>query len=219
MSERYYKKGKDLIERNEVEKAITAFIVGLDRGECKCAYGILHAVTHFCSYTVSEEEGASIFSATYPQIKSLAQGGDPEAMVMVAEGTRLGFVEDEDEPYLYWLTKAAALGDLHADAILRELEESDDPFGLPDLSAYLIGEGGDETDLLLLAQDAEDIDLPEEHALLGEPDFVLREQFGINDYLKRKEMRYELMKCRDSAVLPEEHEGKDTEFTEEEDEE
>ena len=215
----YYTKGMEHMERNEVEEALTTLIAGLERGESKCAFGILHAVTHFCSYTVSEEEGISIFRASYPQIKSLAQGGDPEAMVMVAEGIRLGFVGEEDEPYLYWLTKAAALGDLHADAILRELEESDDPFGLPDLSAYLIGEGGDETDLLLLAQDAEDIDLPEEHVLLEEPDFVLREQFGIDEYLKRKKVRYELMKCQDGAVLPEEHEGKDTEFTQEEDEE
>lgn len=207
------------MERNEVEEALTTLIAGLERGESKCAFGILHAVTHFCSYTVSEEEGITIFKTYSPCIRSLAQAGDTEAMVMVAEGTRLGFVEDEDEPYLYWLTKAAALGDLHADAILRELEESDDPFALPDLSECLLEGGADETDLLLLAQDAEDIDLPEEHVLLEEPDFVLREQFGIDEYLKRKKVRYELMKCQDGAVLPEEHEDKDTEFTQEEDEE
>jgi hypothetical protein len=205
------------MERNEVEQAITAFMVGLDRGECKCAYGIIHTLTHDCSYTMSEEEGISIFRAAYPDIKRLAEKGDAEAMRMVAEGIRLGFVEDEDEPYLYWLTKAASLGNSCAEDLLRELDEGDDPFALPDLSECLLEGGADETDLLLLAQDAQDIDLPEEHVLLAEPDFVLREQFGINDYLKRKEMRYELMKCLDSTVLGEKADH--TEFSEQEDEE
>lgn len=217
MIERYYRKGSMLADKNEVEDAITTFISGLDRGECKCAYGILHAVTHFCSYTMSEEEGISVFRSYYPQIKSLAQAGDAEAMRMVAEGIWLGFVEDEDEPYLFWLEKAASLGNSCAEDLLRELGEADDPFALPDLSECLLEGGADQTDQLLLAQDAEDIDLPEEHVLLAEPDFVLREQFGINDYLKRKEMRYELMKCLDTTVLDKKEDN--TEFLEEEDEE
>ena len=217
MTDQYYKKGMDLIERNEVEQAITAFITGLDQGECKCAYGILHAVTHFCSYTMSEEEGVSIFDTAYPQIKSLAQEGDSEAMFMAADGIRLGFVEDADEPYLFWLEKAAALGDPRAIDVLQDLDDTADPWGLPDVSKYLAGEEMDETDMLLLEQSMEDIDLPEEHVLLDEPDFVLREQFGINDHLKRKEMRYELMKCLDSTVLDEK--VNHAEISEEEDKE
>jgi hypothetical protein len=217
MIERYYIKGRALAEKNELEDAITTFLMGLGRGECKCAYGLLHALTHNCSYTMSEEEGISIFGSYYPQIKSLAQAGDTEAMFMVAEGIRLGFVEGEDEPYLFWLEKAASLGDPYAQDLLRELEETDDPLGVPDLSECLLEGGADETDLLLLMQGAEDVELPQERVLLDEPDFVLREQFGINDRLKRKEMCYELMKCLDTTVLDEKEAN--TEFLEEEDEE
>lgn len=108
-----------------MEDAVTAFIVGVERGFVKCAFGLCKTVISYTVYTVSEEEAISIFTEVYSELKKLAQG-DTEAMVMVAESLRLGFVDDEDEPYLFWLERAASLGNERAYAVLTELEEDDE---------------------------------------------------------------------------------------------
>ena len=211
--DKYYEKANKLIENDEVEEAITTFIVGLDHGCVKCAYGVIHTVMNHCSYTMTEDEAISIFSSSYAKIKLLAQEGDTEAMVMVAEGIRYGFVDDYDEPYLFWLTRAAELGDKGAMAIIEELDLSDDPWALPGATSFVTAEARDSmdsTDMILLddrldlevVDDMEDVTvIPEEHVLIDEPDWVMREQYGINDYFKDKKRQYELRKCRDDQVV------------------
>ena len=55
---------------------------------------------------------------------------------------------------------------------------------------------------LEVVDDMEDVTvIPEEHVLIDEPDWVMREQYGINDYFKDKERQYELRKCRDDQVV------------------
>lgn len=209
----YYEKAQNHVKINEVEEAITAFIAGLDRGDAKCAYGLVHTVINRGSYTVTEEEAISMFSSSYPGLRLLAREGDPEAMVMVAEGIRYGFVDEEDEPYLFWLIKAAELGHEGAMAILEELDLSDDPWALPGAAVAVTAdalEGMDATDRLLLddlpepggVEDMPDVTaIPEEHVLLDEPDWCLREQCGIEDHLRDRKRQYELCRCRDDQTV------------------
>ena len=211
--DKYYEKAQCYIQNEEVEEAITAFIAGLDRGDIKCAYGIVHAVTNFGSYTMTEYEAISLFSSFYSKIKILAEAGDTEAMVMVAEGIRYGYVDDDDEPYLFWLTKAAELGDRGAMAIIEELDLSDDPWALPCAASFVTAEACDSmdsTDMILLddrlalevVDDMKDVtEIPEEHVLMDDPDWVMREQYGINAYFKERERKYELYKCMDYKVV------------------
>ena len=195
------------IENGEVEEAITTFVKGVDHGYFKCAYGIIHTVMNHRLYTMTDDEAISIFSSAYSDIKLLAQEGDTEAMVMVAEGIRLGFVEDDDESYLFWLTKAAECGDKSAIDILKEL---DLPYNSWDLTGGLSFvtnealEGMDSTDKLLLddqlnledVEDIEDIEgILDERVLTDDADWVIREQFDINYLLKKTALRFEQLKC------------------------
>ena len=205
MIDKYYKKASLYIESRDVERAITLFISGLERGCHKCAYGIVRAVTSFGSYTMTDDEAISIFISSYPNIKLLAEEGDTEAMVMVAEGVRYGFVDDE-EPYELWLNKASELGNEDADAILRELGLRDD-WELPDemyLALDSVLDFMDDTDRLLLdyhSKAEEELDDSDDHALIAELDDELSEQFGINLILKERQRSYELEKCRDDSTV------------------
>lgn len=211
--DKYYEKANRLIANDEVDEAITTFIAGLDHGCVKCAYGVIHTVMNHSSCAMTEDEAISIFSSSYSKIKLLAEDGDTEAMVMVAEGIRYGFVDDCDEPYLFWLTKAAELGDKGAISIIEELDLSDDPRALPGATSLVTAEARDSrdsTEMILLddrldleaVDDMEDVAvIPEDHVLIDEPDWVMREQCGINDYFKDKKRRYELHKCRDDQVV------------------
>lgn len=204
---------KGIAQMNGIEKAITHLISGLDCGYVKCSFGIAQTVMNYGSYTMTEDEAISMYCSSYSKIRLLAEEGDTEAMVMVAEGIRYGFVEDDNEPYLFWLTKAAELGDEWAIALMQELDLSDDPWALPSATSVVTNEAResmDATDMLLL-DDSIDLDIvddgsdiyavPEEHVLVAEPDWVMREQYGINDYFREKERDYELRKCRDDQVV------------------
>ena len=211
---KYYEKAQRYIDAHDVEEAITAFISGLERGDCKCAYGIVRAVMQFGSYTMTDDEAISIFASSYSEIRLLAEEGDTEAMVMVAEGIRYGFVDDDDEePYLFWLFKAAALGDKDALSIIEELDLPSGAFALPSAASVVtneVFESMDEIDHLLLDTQTEGDSVEwiedlmpetEDHVLLDQADWAIREDCGINDYLKTKEREYELRKCRDDVVL------------------
>ena len=197
------------IENDEVEEAITTFIAGLDHGCVKCAFGVIHTVMNHCSYTMTDDEAISIFSSSYSDIKLLAEEGDTEAMVMVAEGIRYGFVDDDEESYLFWLTRAAELGDKGAMAVMEELGMRYDPWELPNGLSVVSDEDRGDMDLVdtLLLDDRfyledverinEDEDVLEESALIDDADWVLFEQFGVNYHLQKKKRIYELLKCRD----------------------
>ena len=192
--DKYYEKANKLIENDEAEEAITTFIAGLDHGCVKCAYGVIHTVMNHCPYTMTEDEAISIFSSSYSKIKLLAEEGDTEAMVMVAEGIRHGFVDDYDEPYLFWLTKAAELGDKGAIAIIEELDRLDDPWMLPEGESFVTAEACedmDSTDMILL-DDRLDLEvfsnadaaalIAQEYVLIADPDADILEQYGITDH-------------------------------------
>ena len=202
--DKLYKKGLSLIEKGKYEEAITAFISGLDRGEVKCAYGILRTVMSYGSLTVTDEEAVEMLTAVYPEVKRLARIGDAEAMVIVAQSSRYGFVDDEEEPYMLWLTGAAELGNETAISLLKALELSDAPLLGGTTSLAVSGERG------VVSADADaaaaDDDFCEafrrgERVLIDEPDWLEYEAYGINDYLNEKARRADLLSGRDDTVL------------------
>ena len=178
----YYKDSYKLLNEMKIERAITGFCRGLDTGCAKCAYGILDAVVNCGSHTMSEDEAIRIFQNNYPYIKSLAEEGDSDAMVIMAESIRHGFSED-DEPYFLWLHMASALGNPKAAALLSELEIDE----LPALQAAQrssadlpVAAGAS----LPMATGATNIgeevyDPSSEVVLMSEPDFLLREELGL----------------------------------------
>ena len=179
----YYKNSYKLLQEMKIERAITGFCRGLDAGCAKCAYGILDAVVNYGSHTVSEDEAIRIFQNNYPYIKSLAEERDSDAMVIIAEGVRHGFLEDADEPYFLWLHMAAELGNPKAAAILSELERDELP-ALPKgarLDADMPVAVGASLPVTGKAKDASEADyeISDEFVLMSEPDFLLREELGI----------------------------------------
>ena len=213
--DKYYERAQEYVENNDVEKAITTFIAGLDHGCVKCAFGVIHTLMSHRSYTMTEDEAISIFDSSYSDIKRLAEEGDTEAMVMVAEGIRYGFVEDDDEPYLFWLMKAAELGDKSAMSVMEELGMPYDPWELPGGLLFVTNEAKsmmDSTDALLLddqfnlddADDVNDIEgVLDDHALIDDADWVIREQYDINLRMKKRERLNELLKCTDNKAIEE----------------
>ena len=184
--DKYYKKALKQIESDQIEKAITTFISGLDHGFVKCAYGILHTVTELGSYTVAEDEAIDIFSSNYQSIKHLAEEGDSEAMVMVAYGILNGFVDDEDEPYMLWLTRAASLGNTDAAALLRDNGYG----GCVELSDTL---GSEE---LPSEREINAISMLD-RTLTSDADYVIGEFYGINEHCKSQRIRRELDKSKE----------------------
>lgn len=77
------------------------------------------------SVTMTLYEAETIFNDNYFEIKALAEDGDAEAMVILAESARYGF-SDDDEPYMFRLTKAAELGCKKAMDIIAEIEAEDE---------------------------------------------------------------------------------------------
>jgi hypothetical protein len=147
----------------------------------------LDAVLNNGSTTVTEDEAISIFQSAYPAIKSLAEGGDTEAILMVAEGIRYGFVDD-DEPYMYWVSRASALGDAKADKLLDEYDREESPLYLPDpANAAERSKMHINDESLAVVPVSErilkDCEIPDECVLISEADYLVREELGINDYL------------------------------------
>ena len=83
------------------------------------------------SHTLTDDEALYIFESNYKDIKKLAEDGDAEAMVMVAESIKNGFAED-DEPYMYWIQRASESGDAVAISLIREEEDDGDDADLFD---------------------------------------------------------------------------------------
>ena len=196
----YYTKGMQQRENDQVEEALTTFINGVEHGSAKCAYGVVDTVVNYLTYTITDEEAIDLFREAYPKLKLMAEGGDAEAMVMVGEGIRYGFVDDDDTPFGLWLAKAAALGNAHAIKIMLEVEQSDDPtmsLYAPDLITPEMCECVDDADLLLLDEPPEfdeDISTPEEHGLLEEADWFTLETYGVNARLQKRKHMLELLK-------------------------
>ena len=128
-----------------------------------------------------------IFQSAYPGIKALAEGCDTEAMLMVADGIRHGFVDD-DEPYMYWISRASALGNAKAAEAEAEFDREENPLYLPDpANAAERSELHINDESLAVVPVSErilkDCEIPNECVLIAEADFLVREELGINDYL------------------------------------
>ena len=144
------------------------------------------------SITVTEDEAISIFQSAYQDIKSLADGGDTEAMLMVAEGIRYGFV-DVDEPYMYWVSRASALGDAKADKLLDEYDREESPLYLPSPETMPERYGQDTKDDVLAVVPVSEKklnigEIPNECVLIADADFLVRDELGIDDYLRERQM-------------------------------
>ncbi len=186
--DKYYKRGNRYIRENRIEEGLTAFVAGIDRGCAKCAYGILYTVFELGSHTLSIDEAIGIFDDFYPTIKRLAIDGDAEAMVMVAQGIRYGFTDDEDEPYMLWLTRAASLGDTDAMFIIREIEMLEerimlppkpDTEGEPESTDMLLADGC--TGILYVANGDTGATLLADHVLVSDADWLLLDELGMQD--------------------------------------
>ena len=177
----YYKRASNLLKRKEVERALTVFLQGVDKGFAKCAYGIVQAVTTQGSPTFTQEEAISIFNESYEKIKALASQGDTEAMVMVAEGIRYAFVDDEDEPYLFWLNKAKEMGNKDAEFILEEIDKLYEP-----ITITITDDFGNSTTAELSPDETADV-------LHAEPDNILLEDYGIADILREEKRRAQIL--------------------------
>jgi hypothetical protein len=122
----YYKKGERLIKSRDAERAIDAFVSGLERGDPKCAFGIYYTVAIVGSVTMTIYEAENIFNERYDEIRDLADMGDAEAMVILAESARYGFSDADEEPYMLRLYAAAALGSEKAKAIIADIKAEDE---------------------------------------------------------------------------------------------
>lgn len=177
-----YKKAVNYLKKREIEKALTTFVRGIDHGEVKCAFGILKIVTEIGTPSFVEDEAIEIFQTRYYDILAMAEDGDDEAMVIVAEAIRCGFAEDS-EPYFMWLYRAKSLGNPDAAAILAEVESiyAFDYIGLDegDVSSLpKIGGGG------TLVPGEERLPVPSdgtEQVLLADADDMLLEDLGVFD--------------------------------------
>jgi hypothetical protein len=114
---------------------------------------------------------------------------------MVADGIRYGFVDD-DEPYMYWISRASTLGDAKAAEAEAEYDEEECPLYLPDpanaAERYESHINDDSLAIIPMSEKLEkDSDIPDERVLIAEADFLVREELGINDYLDESRKKRE----------------------------
>ena len=130
-----------------------------------------------------------IFQSAYPGIKALAEDGDTEAMLMVADGIRYGFVDD-DEPYMYWINRAAALGNAKAAEAEAEYDREENPLYLPDPANAAERNINDESLAIVPVSERilKDGEIPDECVLIADADFLVREELEIDDYLRERRM-------------------------------
>ena len=133
-----------------------------------------------------------IFQSAYPGIKVLAEGCDTEAMLMVADGIRYGFVDD-DEPYMYWISRASALGNAMAAEAEAEYDREENPLYLPDpANAAEKSKMHINDESLAVVPVSErilkDCEIPDECVWIAEADYLVREELGIDEYLREREM-------------------------------
>ena len=133
-----------------------------------------------------------MFQSAYPGIKALAEGCDTEAMLMVADGIRYGFVDD-DEPYMYWISRASALGNAKAAEAEADYDIEENPLYLPDpANAAERSKMHINDESLAVVPVSErilnDVEIPDECVLIADADFLVREELGIDDYLRERRM-------------------------------
>lgn len=130
-----------------------------------------------------------IFQSAYQDIKALADGGDTEAMLIVADGIRYGFVDD-DEPYMYWISRASALGNAKAAEAEAEYDREENPLYLPDPANAAERKINDGSLAVVPVSERilKDGEIPDECVLIAEADFLVREELGIDDYLRERWM-------------------------------
>ena len=101
-------------------------------------------------------------------------------MLMVADGIRYGFVDD-DEPYMYWISRASALGNAMAAEAEADYDREENPLYLPDPA-----NAAERSELHLNDESLAIVpvsEIPDECVLIAGADFLVREELGINDYL------------------------------------
>ena len=108
---------------------------------------------------------------------------------MVADGIRYGFVDD-DEPYMYWISRASALGDAKAAKLVEKYDREECPLYLPDPANAPERHVNDESLAIVHVSDRilEDGEIPDEYVLIADADFLVREELGIDDYLRERRM-------------------------------
>ena len=182
--DKYYQKAVKYLKGQDVERALTTFISGVDNGCPKCAFGVLKIAIEISTRTLTEDEAISIFNSCYDEIHSLADGGDDEAMIMVAEAIRYGIVEDED-PYFMWLWRAFELGNTDAADMLSELDrEMLAEEMMLGAGSGLIALSEGVTDLAAIyAQNTYHEEKEVEHTLISDADSLMLEICGIADVI------------------------------------
>ena len=138
-----------------------------------------------------------IFQSAYQDIKLLAENGDTEAMLMVADGIRYGFVDD-DEPYMYWISRASALGNAKAAEAEVEYDREENPLYLPSPETMPERyEQDTKDDVLAVVPVGEKKlnigEIPDECVLIADADFLVREELGIDEYLFERRMEKKSM--------------------------
>jgi hypothetical protein len=111
---------------------------------------------------------------------------------MVADGIRCGFVDD-DEPYMYWISRASALGNAKAAEAEAEYDREENPLYLPDPANAAERNKlhiNDESLAVVPVSERilKDCEIPNECVLIAEADFLVREELGIDDYLRERRM-------------------------------
>ena len=110
-------------------------------------------------------------------------------MLIVADGIRYGFVDD-DEPYMYWISRASALGNAKAAEAEAEYDREENPLYLPDPANAAERKINDGSLAVVPVSERilKDGEIPDECVLIAEADFLVREELGIDDYLRERWM-------------------------------
>ena len=194
------------IRHHDTEEALTAFLCGVEQdADAKCAFALPYTILLHGSHTLSFEEAVSIFHPFFPTLLTLAQRGDEEAMVMVAEALRYGFAEDEDTPYLYWLYLARSRGNRRAGELLQELDEIAAPAApLPQARNAEGSEG------ILRDADLEDLpltDVPQDaydnRILSANPDMLVLSALSLEPTEAKQVERIYRRYCKHGKWIPE----------------
>ena len=95
-----------------------------------------------------------------------------------------GFVDD-DEPYMYWIRRASALGNAKAAEAEAEYDREENPLYLPDPANAAERQINDESLAVVPVSERipKDGEIPDECVLISDADFLVREELGIDDYL------------------------------------
>ena len=192
--DRYYKRAMEHLRMEDREGAIDCFVAGIERGYHKCAYGLLRLVTERGSLTFTEGEAVSIFESSYEKIKEIATQGDTEAMVMVAQAMRLGFIDDESETYFLWLEMAKRKGSRVAERLLAQIEEME-------AEEEQAPKEEDEWGELIIKPNQFGLDVA---GIRAEPDKTMLDDLGVADMLRQHALRVQEELAVNGGIAPDE---------------